>query len=97
MFYVRIFIHAIYIGKTMSVTVKTEEINDEEKSLTMRVVGGDILQLYSSFATKINVTDGFVNWTLEFEKINDSAPNPENYAKLDTQITKLLNLYLLNN
>lgn len=81
----------------MSVKVKTEEINDEERSITMKVLEGDILQLYSSFGAKISVTDGFVNWTLEFEKNNDSAPNPDDYAKLATQITKVLNLYLLNN
>ncbi|KAH6834447.1 hypothetical protein C2S53_004182 [Perilla frutescens var. hirtella] len=85
------------LGKAMSVKVKTEEISDAERSMTLRVIEGDITQLYSSFAAKLTFTDGCVNWSIEFEKNNDKTPNPENYVELATQITKALDVYLLSN
>ncbi|XP_057791536.1 kirola-like [Salvia miltiorrhiza] len=85
------------LGKAMSLKVKTDEINDGERSMTMRAVEGDILQLYSTFVCKISITDGSVNWSFEFEKNNESAPNPDDYAKLATKLSKVLDLYLLSN
>lgn len=84
------------IGKTMTMKVQTEEINDGEKSITFRALEGEIMQVYPSFGAKLTVTDGSVQWCIEFEKTNDSAPNPDNYAKLAVEVTKGLDLYLLN-
>ncbi|GFP78837.1 mlp-like protein 31 [Phtheirospermum japonicum] len=83
------------VGKRMSVKVKSEAINDGERSITFRVIEGDVLELYTSFAAKVTVTGGSVSWHIEFEKANDSAPNPDNYAALAVEITKGLDLYLL--
>ncbi|KAG6418643.1 hypothetical protein SASPL_120847 [Salvia splendens] len=85
------------IGKAMSAKVKTEEINDEERSMIMRVVEGEVLQLYPTFLCKISVSDGFVNWSIEFEKTKDSTPKPDAYAQVHSHVTKLMDLYLLTN
>ncbi|KAL8526344.1 hypothetical protein ACS0TY_015532 [Phlomoides rotata] len=84
------------LGNTMTAKLRAEKINDGERSVTIRVIEGDILQLYSSFATKITVNDGFVHWSIEFEKKNESAPAPDAYVKLAVKVTKGIDLYLLN-
>ncbi|KAI3462610.1 hypothetical protein Pfo_019273, partial [Paulownia fortunei] len=83
------------LGTTMSVKVKTEAINDAERSITFVALEGDILNLYISFKVKLTVSDGFVLFCFEFEKANDWSPNPDIYAKLAVGITKGLDLYLL--
>ncbi|KAI3462609.1 hypothetical protein Pfo_019272 [Paulownia fortunei] len=83
------------LGTTMSAKVKTEAINDGEKSITFTALEGDLMQVYTSFAAKVTVTDGSVVWCIEFEKANDLAPNPDHYANLAVEITKGLDLYLL--
>ncbi|KAK6152836.1 hypothetical protein DH2020_012475 [Rehmannia glutinosa] len=86
----------LILGKAMTAKVKTEAINDEEKSISFVILEGDIMELYKSFKAKVTVGDGTAMWCLEFEKANDSAPNPDQYATLAVEITKGLDLYLLN-
>ncbi|KAG8373796.1 hypothetical protein BUALT_Bualt11G0062400 [Buddleja alternifolia] len=80
----------------MTVKVKTEAINDEERSITFKALEGNLMQLYSSFGSKVTFTDGFIKWCIEFEKANDLAPNPDIYAILAVEISKGLDAYLLN-
>ncbi|XP_047939492.1 kirola-like [Salvia hispanica] len=83
------------IGKAMTAKVKTEELNDEERSMIMRVVEGEILQLYPTFLCKISVSDGCMNWSIQFEKTSDSTPKPDAYVQVLAHVTKLMDLYLL--
>lgn len=45
--------------------------------MTFVVLEGELMQAYTSFMVKITVTDASVNWCIQFEKANDSAPNPD--------------------
>ncbi|KAK6128545.1 hypothetical protein DH2020_037689 [Rehmannia glutinosa] len=54
-------------------------------------------KLYTSFKAKVTVSDGTVTWCLEFEKANDLAPNPDQYAAVAVEVTKGLDFYLLTN
>ncbi|KAI3462611.1 hypothetical protein Pfo_019274 [Paulownia fortunei] len=83
------------LGTTISVKVKTEAINDAERSITFVALEGEILNLYLSFKVKLTVSHGYVLFCFEFEKANDCVPNPDIYAKLAVEITKGLDLYLL--
>ncbi|GER28854.1 polyketide cyclase/dehydrase and lipid transportsuperfamily protein [Striga asiatica] len=85
------------LGKAMNAKAKTEAINEGERSISLSVLEGDILNLYKSFKAKISVDDGHVTWCIEFEKADESAPNPDDYAALAVEITKGLDHYLLNN
>ncbi|KAK6152835.1 hypothetical protein DH2020_012474 [Rehmannia glutinosa] len=87
----------LILGKAMTAKVKTETINDEERSITFVILEGDVMQLYTSFKAKVTVSDGTVTWCLEFEKANDLAPNPDQYAAVAVEVTKGLDLYLLTN
>ncbi|CAA0841083.1 MLP-like protein 31 [Striga hermonthica] len=46
------------LGKAMHVKAKTEAINDEERSISLSALEGDVLKLYKSFSAKISVGDG---------------------------------------
>lgn len=80
----------------MTAKIRTEEVNDGERSLSFRAVEGDILELYSSFTAKFTANDGFVHLSLEYVKNNESAPNPDNYAQVGVKVIKGIDLYLLN-
>ena len=94
-FYRNILKHESHTGKAMTAKVKTEELNDEERSMIMRVVEGEILQLYPTFLCKISVSDGCMNWSIQFEKTSDSTPKPDAYVQVLAHVTKLMDLYLL--
>lgn len=56
--------------------------------MTFVVLEGELMQAHTSFMVKITVTDASVNWCIQFEKANDSAPNPDHYAKLAVGVAK---------
>ncbi|KAL8034737.1 hypothetical protein ABFX02_12G048800 [Erythranthe guttata] len=82
-------------GKPVYVKVKTEEINDKERSIAFVALEGEVKKEYNSFVARVTVGDGSVTWCLEFEKANDSVPNPDDYAQLFVEITKGLDSHLL--
>ncbi|PIN14810.1 hypothetical protein CDL12_12560 [Handroanthus impetiginosus] len=81
-------------NEPMTAKVKTEAINEDEKSITFIPIEGEIMRIYTTFVAKVTVGDGYVMWSIEYEKANDSVPNPDSYAKLAAQITKGLDAYL---
>ncbi|PIN14809.1 hypothetical protein CDL12_12559 [Handroanthus impetiginosus] len=80
----------------MTAKVRTEAVNEGEKSVTFKTIEGDVMQIYTTFITKVTVGDGYVIWTIEYEKANDTAPIPDNYTTLAAEITKGLDAYLLS-
>ncbi|PIN19726.1 hypothetical protein CDL12_07591 [Handroanthus impetiginosus] len=91
-------IHFEYVigNETMAAKMKTEAINEGEKSITFRAFEGEIMQIYTTFVAKVTVADGYVTWSIEYEKANDSAPIPDNYTTLAAKVTKGLDAYLLS-
>ncbi|PIN19724.1 hypothetical protein CDL12_07589 [Handroanthus impetiginosus] len=83
-------------NQTMTAKVRTEAVNEGEKSVTFKTIEGDVMQIYTTFITKVTVGDGYVIWTIEYEKANDTAPIPDNYTTLAAEITKGLDAYLLS-
>ncbi|PIN19723.1 hypothetical protein CDL12_07588 [Handroanthus impetiginosus] len=81
-------------NEPMTAKVKTEAINEDEKSITFIPIEGEIMQIYTTFVAKVTVGDGYVMWSIEYEKANDSLLNLDSYAKLAAQITKGLDAYL---
>ena len=86
----------------MTAKIKIEDIDDGDMSITFNVIQGDVLRIYKSFKAKIQVLKvhkgaGFVEWTLEFEKANVNAPDPEEYADFAVKMSKGLDAYLCKN
>ena len=57
-----------------------EAMDEENKTITYRVIEGDVLQEYKSFKVIIQtIPKGeatWVCWTLEYEKLNKNIPHP---------------------
>ncbi|CAA3026917.1 kirola-like [Olea europaea subsp. europaea] len=57
-----------------------ESIDEEKKSMTFKVIEGDLMKLYKAFKVGFHVdTHGgidLVTWTLEYEKLNDDVEEP---------------------
>ncbi|KAK3024403.1 hypothetical protein RJ639_043361 [Escallonia herrerae] len=68
--------------------VKIEAIDDLNKSITFGALEGDIMQLYKSFKATVMVGDGFVKWTIQYEKATDAAPKPDLYGDFAVEVSK---------
>ncbi|RVX12615.1 MLP-like protein 34 [Vitis vinifera] len=57
-----------------------EAIDEENKSVTFKVIEGDLMKEYKSFRIIVQaIPKGdatFVHWTLEYEKLNKDVPAP---------------------
>lgn len=75
-----------------------EAVDEENNSITYRVIEGDLLNEYKSFRLTIQVTPkgtgSNVHWILEYEKINDQVSHPETLAKFVTDCSKDLDSHL---
>nr|CAH59440.1 major latex-like protein 1 [Plantago major] len=84
------------LGGPKTVKLRFEVIDDAKKSMEIVAFEGDVMQLYKSFKTTITAVDGnTVKWSIEFEKANELAPAPDHYILLATQVTKMLDAYLV--
>ncbi|GER30729.1 polyketide cyclase/dehydrase and lipid transportsuperfamily protein [Striga asiatica] len=84
-------------GIPMTAKERIEAINDAEKSLTIAVIGGDLMRLYKSFSFTLNASEGLAKWTFAFEKLTILTPPPELYIPLAITITTLVDAFLLIN
>lgn len=81
---------------------KVEALDEENKSISFAVIEGDILKLYNSFKTKLEAIENanggdLVKWTIEFEKADENAPNPDLYVDFAIKMSRGLDAYLYNN
>ncbi|KAF3443597.1 hypothetical protein FNV43_RR14919 [Rhamnella rubrinervis] len=85
------------LGTRLEAKVKVQALDEENKSFTFVVTEGDVLKLYNSFKAKLEVSGGLVKWSLEFDKANQNAPNPDPHLDLAIKVSKGLDDYLYNN
>ncbi|CAK7326752.1 unnamed protein product [Dovyalis caffra] len=70
-----------------------EAIDDVKLSTTFKVIEGDITTEYKNFILIVQATpkgDGscVVNWTLEYEKLNENIPDPHTLLEFCIQCSK---------
>ncbi|KAL2545996.1 MLP-like protein [Forsythia ovata] len=67
-------------GKQKVAKEVIEAIDEKKRSVTFKIVEGDLMELYKSFKGGFHVeTDGdidMVTWYLEYEKLNDDVEDP---------------------
>lgn len=77
-----------------------ENTDDKNKTLSLRVVESEILNSYTRWKTTLNVTPkgkgSLVKWTGEYEKRDESVPEPTMYADFYIIMTNILDAYLLD-
>ncbi|KAK2981448.1 hypothetical protein RJ640_001962 [Escallonia rubra] len=69
-----------------------EAIDEEKKSVTFKVIEGDLMELYKTFILSVHVDtkgeDNLVTWTFEFEKLNESVEDPNSLMEFCLNVTK---------
>ncbi|KAL2499501.1 Polyketide cyclase/dehydrase and lipid transportsuperfamily protein [Abeliophyllum distichum] len=82
-------------GIPMMMKLRTEAINDAERSITYKALDGDVIKLYKVFQFTITPGNGVAKWTIVYEKAAASVPPPEIYGVFATAITAVVDLHLL--
>ncbi|KAL2546173.1 MLP-like protein [Forsythia ovata] len=69
-----------------------EAVDEEKKSVTFKVIEGDLMELYNTFKLIVHVDttgdDNLVTWTLEYEKKNENIPDPNTLMNFCLAVTK---------
>ncbi|XAR72232.1 hypothetical protein NMG60_11018802 [Bertholletia excelsa] len=69
-----------------------EAIDEENKSVTFKVIEGDLIELYKTFIATVHVdTKGdknLVTWTFEYEKLNEGVEDPTTLLDWVVTLTK---------
>ncbi|CAA7022441.1 unnamed protein product [Microthlaspi erraticum] len=91
---------------TLSVDGKVEkmkervEIDEENKSMTVFVFDGDVMENYSSFTCNLQIIPklhgrSIARWSWEYEKLNSDSPAPNKYMDFAVYLTKDIEKNLL--
>ncbi|KAK4423443.1 MLP-like protein 28 [Sesamum alatum] len=80
-------------GEKKVVKEMIEAVDDEKRSMTFKVIEGDLLLAYNIFKLSFKVDskpggDNVVTWTIEFEKKNESVPEPSTFLDFCCSATK---------
>ncbi|KAL4563612.1 hypothetical protein LXL04_027657 [Taraxacum kok-saghyz] len=71
---------------------KTIIIDEDENSITYKILEGDLMELYKTFVVNIHVetqgSQNLVTWTIEYEKLNSTVPDPNTVVDFYTKATK---------
>ncbi|KAL7000936.1 hypothetical protein U1Q18_002088 [Sarracenia purpurea var. burkii] len=69
-----------------------EAIDEENKTLVFKVIGGDLLELYKFFKFTIHVDtkgeNNLVTWTLDYEKLSEGVEDPNTLMDVCIDVTK---------
>ncbi|KAL0424629.1 UNVERIFIED_CONTAM: Kirola [Sesamum radiatum] len=69
-----------------------EAIDEEKKSVTFKVIEGDLMELYKTIKLTVHVDttgdDNLVTWTIEYEKLNEDVPDPNTLMEFCLHVTK---------
>ena len=75
-----------------------EGIDRENYKVSFKVLEGDLLGLYKSFKSILQVipkeNDSVVVWSLEFEKKGNHIPDPHTLLQLGVELIKNIDSYL---
>ncbi|XP_055802135.1 kirola-like [Solanum dulcamara] len=63
-------------GKDKIAKQVIEAIDPQTKSITWKIIGGDLLELYDSFTIITSCDDQWITWTFLYEKKTEEIPEP---------------------
>lgn len=77
------------------------EIDEGKKSITFKLLEGDLTELYKTFIIHVHVdTHGLSNlvtWTVEYEKLSPDVPDPDTLMEFYEKVTKDIETHHLKN
>ncbi|KAI5420869.1 hypothetical protein KIW84_044633 [Lathyrus oleraceus] len=79
-----------------------EEVDEQNKKLTLKLFGGDIEKHYKLFKVTLEVVDkgdgtAVAKWTVEYEKINEDIHPPNGWMDYLSQCTRDIDGHLIKN
>ncbi|CAI9096014.1 OLC1v1032074C2 [Oldenlandia corymbosa var. corymbosa] len=87
-----IFWNYTHEGKPKVAKEIIEAIDEAKKSVTFRVIEGDLMELYKTFVITVHVDtvgqNNLVTWTFEYEKQKESVPEPNSLMEFCLSVTK---------
>ncbi|GMY34001.1 mlp-like protein 43 [Fagus crenata] len=88
----------IFDGKAVMSKEVLEAIDDKNNSVTFKVIGGLLMELYKSFKFIVQATPkgegSLVRWTLVYEKLNVDVPDPNLMLQFAIDLTKDIDAHL---
>ncbi|WMV22910.1 hypothetical protein MTR67_016295 [Solanum verrucosum] len=72
-----------------------EAIDPDRKSITWKVIEGDVLELYNSFTVILSCEHEWTTWTIEYEKKTEDISEPLIQLGLLLDLTKDIERHLL--
>ncbi|CAL5396713.1 unnamed protein product [Camellia sinensis] len=79
-------------GKKKVIKEVIEAIDEENKSVTFKVIGGDVTELYRTFKITVHVDtkgeNNLVTWTFEYEKKSEDVEDPNTLMDFAINVSK---------
>ncbi|PWA61865.1 kirola [Artemisia annua] len=79
-------------GKSQVITHNIDAMDEKNKSLSFKVLNGDLLKFYKSFKAYLqvdgNTESSTVTLTFEYEKMNEDVPDPDSLLELGKNVIK---------
>ncbi|XP_016452954.1 kirola-like [Nicotiana tabacum] len=82
-------------GKEKIVKEVIEAFDHQKKSITWKVIEGDLLELYNYFTIITSSEDQWTTWTLVYEKKTEDTPEPLDFLGVVLDLTKDIDAHLL--
>ncbi|XP_016491157.1 kirola [Nicotiana tabacum] len=82
-------------GKDTTVKEVIEAIDPQKKSITWKVIEGDLLELYNSFTIITSCEQQWTTWTLVYDKKTKDIPEPIALLGCALDMTKDIEGHLL--
>ncbi|XP_055801557.1 kirola-like [Solanum dulcamara] len=82
-------------GQEKTVKCVIEAIDRYNKSISRKVIAGDLLEFYSSLTLVSSCEQQWITWTLEYEKKIEDNPEPLNFLGFVLNVTKDVESHLL--
>ncbi|KAM7487740.1 hypothetical protein LguiB_025224 [Lonicera macranthoides] len=96
-----IFWKYVHDGKEKVAKEIIEAIDEEKKSVTFKVVEGDLMELYKTFKLTVHVDtkgeNNLVTWTFDYEKMKEDVPDPNTLMEFCLNVTKDIETHHLQN
>ncbi|KAL7132307.1 hypothetical protein ABFS83_12G064500 [Erythranthe nasuta] len=96
-----IFWNYTHEGKEKVAKQIIEGIDEEKKSVTFKVIEGDLMEFYKTFKATVHVDtvgeDNLVTWTFEYEKVSEDVTEQHTVMDLCVKMTKDIESHHLTN
>ncbi|KAK2971340.1 hypothetical protein RJ640_026057 [Escallonia rubra] len=69
-----------------------KDVDEEKQSVTYKVIGGDLMELYKTFRITVHIDtkgeNNLVTWTVDYEKVNAGIEDPDTLMDFCLNVTK---------